>query len=662
MAGGVPTLDTVEVQAGVEDLIGTADSANQGTVLKQQLERRTTYRPGELLEATPGLVVSQHSGEGKANQYYLRGFNLDHGTDLRTTVDGMPVNQRSHGHGQGWTDINFIIPEVVASLQYKKGPYFADEGDFSSAGAAQLNYLDTLPNGIAQLGVGENGYRRAIVADSFAAAQGNVLYAGEYMHNDGPWTNPDDYRKVNGVLRYSEGTAQSGFDVTAMAYRGIWNATDQIPKRAVDSGQLSRWDAIDASDGGDVYRYSLSGAWHRTAGNGVTRANAYVINTKMQLFSNFGYFLDDPDNGDQFQQNDHRITYGANASHGWLGSFARRDAEYTVGVQYQGDSIFNGLYHTAARQRLSTTREDHIFEDSLGVYGQVSVPWTEKFRTVLGLRGDIYSFTVDSDNASNSGSQVDSIVNPKASVIFGPWHKTEYYVNLGGGFHSNDARGATIRVDPSTGDAVSKVSPLVRSKGYELGLRSAIVPGLQTTLAVFQLDIDSELLFIGDAGTTEASRPSRRRGVEWANFYLPVAWLTVDFDLAYTQARFTDSDAAGDRIPGAAERVASLAASVDKLGGFFGGLNWRYFGPRPLIEDNSVRSKATSIVNGQVGYNFTKRLRLSLEGFNLFDEQASSIDYYYASRLPGEAAEGIEDIHFHPVESRTFRVNVAMGL
>lgn len=317
-AGGIPTLDTVQVKAGAPDLIGEADSANVGTVTRQQLEARTVYRPGELLEATPGLIVSQHSGEGKANQFYLRGFNLDHGTDLRTTVDGMLVNQRSHSHGQGWTDLNFLIPELATGLQYKKGPYYAEEGDFASAGAVSIGYANKLPNGIAELGLGTNGFRRTLLADSPKVGNGNLLYALELYHNDGPFVHPDDYRKINTVLRYSEGNAANGFNVTAMAYKAKWNATDQIPQRAIDTGLISnRFDAIDSTDGGESHRYSLSSAWQNTNETSSTKINAYVIASELNLYSNFTYFLDDPVNGDQFNQPDRRTTTALNASHTW---------------------------------------------------------------------------------------------------------------------------------------------------------------------------------------------------------------------------------------------------------------------------------------------------------------------------------------------------------
>ena len=656
-AGGEQVLEKVVVLGQRASLVGVADSASVGTVTQAQLEARTVYRPGELLESAPGLIVSQHSGEGKANQFYLRGFNLDHGTDLRTSVDGMLVNQRSHSHGQGWTDLNFVIPELATGLEYKKGPYDASEGDFSSAGAVSLKYANVLPRGIANLSLGQNGYRRAVVANSSAAGEGNLLYALEFVHNDGPFVHPDDYGKFNAVLRYSQGDVSDGFSVTGMAYKAKWNATDQIAQRAIDSGLISnRFDAIDPTDGGNSHRYSVSADWRHATETTSTKVNAYLIGWQLNLFSNFTYFLDDPVNGDQFQQPDRRTTSAINASHTWQMPWGDRAGENTVGVQLQNDNIFNGLYSTKARQTLSTTRADHVVESSVGVYAENATRWSDWFRTVAGVRADSYRFSVKSNNELNSGKVTASLANPKLSLIFGPWAKTEYYVNLGGGFHSNDARGATITVDPKSGDPADKETPLARSRGYEVGVRTSIVPGLQASLSLYQLDFASELIFAGDAGTTEAGRPSRRTGFELASYYKLDGWLTIDADIAFARARFRDPDPVGQRIPGAVEGVASFALAVDNVGPYFGALQWRYFGPRPLIEDNSVRSQSTATFNGRIGYKISKDVRVELEGFNLTNRKASAIDYYYRSRLPGEPAAGVDDTHFHPIESRSFRV------
>jgi hypothetical protein len=665
-AGGIQTLDVVEVTDTTENLIGSADSANEGTVLQKQIEARPAYRIGELLEVTPGLIVSQHSGEGKANQYYLRGINLDHGTDLRITVDGMLVNERTHGHGQGYSDLNFMIPELISSIQYRKGPYYASEGDFASAGAVDINYVNTLPQGIASVTIGQDNYERALFADSVKLGPGNLLFAFEGVHNDGPWVNPEDFRKYSGVLRYSVGDALNGFNITAMGYKSLDTATNQIARRAVDEGLISRFGTLDPSDAVDASRYSLSAAWQRTADNSVTKANAYIIGNHLALFSNFTYFLNDPVNGDQFEQSDRRVTTGLNASQTWISRWGGHEVENTVGMQLQNDNIFVGLDNTQDRQVLSVVRFDHVVESSAGVYFQNSFRWSEIFRTVAGIRGDFYRFKVDSNNPANSGTADASIASPKLSLIFGPWAKTEYFINVGEGFHSNDARGTTITQVPGTGvDAnlpAQKVTPLVRSKGYEIGARTAIIPGLQSSLTFFQLNFASELVFVGDAGTTEAGRPSRRQGFEFANFYKPTPWLTIDADFAYTVARFTapDPDPAvqGNHIPGAVEGVGSLSVAVDNVGPYFGSLQLRYFGPRPLIEDNSERSKSSTTLNGRIGYKFSKNLLAYLEGFNLFDSKVSNIDYFYTSRLPGEPAEGVADIHFKPMEPLTLRLSV----
>ena len=639
-----PFMQRVLVEGARASQVGVADSAGMGSVSQRQLEARTIYRPGELLEATPGLVASQHSGEGKANQFYLRGFNLDHGTDLRTTVDGMPVNQRSHAHGQGWTDLNFIIPELVARLDYSKGPYNASTGDFSSAGATAINYSSRLPQDQASATAGQNGYGRALVAGSRESGDsGSWLYALEAVHNDGPWTRGDNYRKLNAVLRYSEGFANNGYTVTAMAYRGAWNATDQIPQRAVDNGSLGRFDGIDLSDGGQARRFSLSAAWARSDEKTTTKANAYIVNNRLELFSNFTYFLDDPVHGDQFAQPDRRVTSGFEASHSWHDHMDDMAWSTTLGMQAQNDNIFNALQHTQARQVLATVRADHIVETSAALYLQQRLRATPWLRGEAGLRLDRYRFAVGDARAD------ETLASPSISLAFGPWSRTEFYLNAGRGFHSNDARGVTQAQDPAT--------PLARSRGLEFGLRSEAVTGLQTVLAVYRLDFDSELVYLGDAGSTEAGRPSRRHGIEFSNYYKPFKWLSLDADLAFARGRFRPSAPEGDRIPGAVEGVAQLAATVTPAGPWSGALRLRWFGPRPLVEDNSVRSKSSATVNGRLAYKLAARTTLELEGFNLANRQVSAIDYFYESRLQGEA-EARAGIHFHPIEARSFRFSV----
>lgn len=634
-------IQRVLVEGSRAGLLGMADAASAGSVSQRDLAARTVYRPGELLEATPGLVVSQHSGEGKANQFYLRGFNLDHGTDLATFVDGMPVNQRSHAHGQGWTDLNFLIPEITARLDYTKGPYSARLGDFASAGSASITYANRLVQDVATVTAGQHGYVRTALAGSPSAGKGNLLYALEVLHNDGPFTRPDDYRKMNGVLRYSQGYANNGWSVTAMAYRGAWNATDQIPERAVAAGVLGRFDAVDPTDGGEAQRLSLSGVWRRTGSEAASRVSAYVIRNQLDLYSNFTYFLNDPVNGDQFSQPDRRVTSGLDAQHTWHVHRGETIAsDLTVGLTAQGDNIFNGLYGTRARQRIATTREDHIVESSAGVYVENATRWRPWLRSVAGVRADGYRFGVGSAKAR------DTLASPSLGVALGPWARTEFYLNFGSGFHSNDGRAA-----------VSGAAGLVRSRGLELGLRSEAIPKLHSAVSLYRLDFDSELRFVGDEGTTEAGPPSRRYGIEISNYYKPVTWLSLDVDAAFAHARSRGGGKAGSRIPGAVEGVGQFAVTVDRQGPWSGSLRLRYFGPRPLTEDDSVRSHASLTLNGRIGYRLRNDLRLEIEGFNLTNRRDAAVEYYYESRLKNEpVARG--DIHVHPIEPRSARITL----
>jgi hypothetical protein len=651
-----------DVERPAENVVGVAQSASQGAITARQLEARPVMRTGEVLETVPGVVISQHSGEGKANQYYLRGFNLDHGTDFSTTVAGLPVNMPTHGHGHGYSDLNFLIPELISGVQYSKGPYFADQGDFATAGAANINYTNTLARPIVRLGGGGQGFGRALVAASTTAGTGTVLGAVEVQHNDGPWHEPDDFQKVNALVRFTQGDALNGFSITGMGYRGTWDSTDQVPRRAIDDGRIGRYGTIDATDGGDSYRYSGSVEWQRTRNNASTKVSAFGLAYDLNLFSNFTYFLDDPVNGDQFRQADHRFVSGAKVTHRRLGQWGSRPVQNVVGVQLRHDAIGNvGLYHTVARQPLETIREDRVGQTSAGGFVQNETQWTPWLRTLAGLRVDGYRFDVTAGEALNSGTDHAGLVSPKGGAVFGPWQGTEFYVNGGFGFHSNDARGATITIDPATGEPAQRVTPLARARGAEVGVRSVRVPHLQSSLSVWTLNLDSELIFVGDAGNTEAGRPSHRYGLEFANYYSPTSWLTLDLDLSLSRARFTDIDPAGDVIPGAVSTVVQGGVTVDSVKNVFGSVRWRYFGPRALIEDDSVRSQATSLVNLEAGYKFSRSLRLAVDVFNALDARHSDIDYFYASRLPGEPAGGIDDVHLHPTLPRTARLSLIVG-
>jgi outer membrane receptor protein involved in Fe transport len=483
----------------------------------------------------------------------------------------------------------------------------------------------------------------------------------------------DDFRKLNGRLRFSRGDRYRGWSVTAMGYDGEWNATDQIPSRTAGT-TIDRFGLIDPALGGESGRYSLSGEFHRIEQRWSRTFNAYVLAYDLDLLSNFTYCLDGGGaasceiDDDQFLQRDDRTIFGSRFDQQWYRERGGRRIQWGVGAEVQFHTIDNGLFRTqdgAVRPGAAgTIREDSVNQWIGGVYADAEVRWSRWFRTVAGLRADHVDVDVDSDRVQNSGSRDDSIVSPRLSLIFGPWSKTELYANYGQGFHSNDARGMVTTVDPVSLDPVIPADPLVRSETADLGLRTTVIEGLQSTLSFFWIKLDSELVFVGDAGTTEPGPPSQRVGVEWANFFRLKPWLTLDLDVTYTDAEFLDVPAGEERIPGALEETLAAGIAVGRDTGWFSTVRWRYFGAFPLTEDNSVRGSATSLVNGRLGYGFGNGMRVVLDGFNLLDREDADIQYFYASRLPAsvspsgntEPVEGVEDVHFHPMESRTLRL------
>ena len=675
---------------------GTPDTASQLTIGGEELNARPVTRPGELLEAVPGLIVTQHSGEGKANQYFLRGYNLDHGTDMAIWVDDVPINMRTHAHGQGYSDLNWLMPETINAVDVRKGPYFADEGDFGSAGNLRIGLIDSVNKNVASLTLGSFGYERIFGMGSTKLGDGNLLLAGEAGAYNGPWANPDDMRKINSLMRYTQGTALDGFSVTGMAYSNQWNSTDQVPQRAITSGQIGLFGAEDPTDGGNTNRFALSARMAATDAAGSWKANAYIVKSELDLFNNFTYFLANPVLGDQFHQHDDRVMAGANASRTLNGSFAGLPMETTIGVQTRYDDINLALTDTFQRSFLGNVRSDDVAEASIGIYAQNTVKWNDWLKTTVGWRGDYYQAHVYSIfDGSNSGAVSAGIGSPKFTAVFGPFNKTEFFVGTGYGMHSNDARGATITEEPTDPSTKVSASPLlVRTKGVETGVRTKIVPGLESSLSVFALDQDSEIIFNGDAGDTSASRLSQRYGVEWTNRYRPLSWIDLDADLALTHARFLGFDseqaaiyaslagfpqaqignAPGNYIPNAPAMVASAGISLGEKTGLFGTLRWRYLGTSPLTEDNAFRSPPTSIFNGRIGYRFDNGWRIQLDALNLFNTRANQITYAYGSLIktdslynlcfPVQVAptavcqNGVMDYVLHPVEPLSIRLTL----
>ena len=431
----------------------------------------------------------------------------------------------------------------------------------------------------------------------------------------------------------------------------------KFPQRAIDSGLIDRLGSLDPTAGGESSRYSFSGSFTRSfEERRQLHAHAYVIDYDLNLFSNFTYFLEDPVNGDQFEQVDDRTILGGDISYRWAAPTGG-DTTYSIGTSLRRDDISEvGLHRTRSRERLSTVRSDEVLETSIGVWAQAETNWNDRWRTQFGLRADHYDFNVSSDLAANSGDASDTIIAPKFSVVYAFDSDSEMYFSTGRGFHSNDARGTTIQFDPVSGDPIERVDPLVASTGAEIGFRTFRDDKLNISASLWYLELDSELLFVGDAGGTEPTRSSRRYGLELPIYYRLDNWI-FDLEVALTSSRFVGSDPGGNVIPGSIETVVAAGVSAQYPNGMYGSLRARHFGDRPLIEDGSVTSDPSTVLNLMLGYE-REKFDIRFEVLNLLDADDQDIAYFFASRLAGEPAGGIEGLHIHPMEPRTVRTTL----
>ncbi|MGD2132952.1 MAG: TonB-dependent receptor [Maricaulaceae bacterium] len=650
--GGAATdNDTIIIFGRAVDLTGEAQSASEGVVGYGDFSLRPMLRPGELVEVIPGMIATQHSGGGKANQYFLRGFNLDHGTDFAGSIDGVPLNLRSHPHMNGYLDINFIIPEVIETVEFAKGTHHVALSDFSVAGAATFNTYDSVDQGFIGADVDSDGFYRLIAVDSYElGGDATLLYAANAEFNEGPFDVSEDLEKYSGMLKYSFPFRDGRLTASLIGYDSEWYATDQIPLRAVESGMISRFGSLDPNLGGKTHRYiaSLRGEWDRASLTG------YVQNYALDLYGNPTFFIDQV-NGDEFVQVGRRWSYGANGEIERDLGLHDGNSWVRLGFDTHFDDIDQtGLFLTTDRAPRETIRDDAVEAWKSGAFAEVGVDWTDRFRTSVGLRADHYAFDVSAVRPENSGDGSDTIFSPKASAVFATSDALEFYANYGQGFHTNDARGVVITVDPATGDPADPVDLLVRGEGAELGLRYHPSGDFNFSLAAFALELDSESIFVGDAGTSEPSGGTERSGIEAAAFWQPNPWLALDASAAWSHARFADEPSGADRIPNSVELVAGAGATVLFDNGVTGSLRVRYLGESPLIEANSVRSDPTTLTNLGVEKNFGS-FSLGLDVLNVFDVEDNDITYFYESQLLGEAAP-VEDIHFHPVHPRSFKL------
>jgi outer membrane cobalamin receptor len=673
-------VNEVVVTASRLNLIGVAATASQGSVTEKELELRPAYRPGQLLESTPGLVVTVHSGEGKANQYLLRGFNLDHGTDIANFVDDMPVNRPTNAHGQGYSDANFMMPEMAAGLDYTKGPYYAAVGDFGAVASTHVKLADEIPNQISVLG-GSYGVYNVFAGGTHKFDQDDRLVGGVYYgHLDGPFTHPDDFNKYAATLRYSHGTDSDGYSATAMYYKSTGNFTTDQPLRAIQEGLINRFGTLDPSDGNISERFSLSAHYAVTSEDWRFKASAYFVNSKMILWNDFTHFLDDPINGDQEQQTESRISVGGQAAFTYEHDFGPVQNETVFGEQTRYDTAYVDRRHTLQRQVLDyceapqvegpaiptpavggACNADRVHILDLGPYIENTTHWTHWLRTILGVREEYYQAQDTSLTTGFSGSASQTLFQPKGSIVLGPFFQTELYVSAGRGFHSDDVRGVfgTVPVE-GLPIAAGKTPLLAPADGEEVGVRTNLIPKLSIQVALFQEDFKSELAYDADAGQDGASAPSRRQGVEFSAEYKPYRWIELNTDLAFSKARYTggltDFGLNGPFIANAPSFIGSFGVLVDNLGPWFGGLQWRDLGPYPISDgDQYPQDKGYSEINVDAGYKVSPHLKLQFDVFNLLNTKADSAAYYYTSRLPGEPAEGVAGFQVHPLEPISFQ-------
>lgn len=645
-AGSAPgPMEEVIVFGRGTQLLGAADAASEGSVAGADLLVRPMLKTAELLEAVPGMLALQHSGSGKANQYFLRGFNLDHGTDFTTHVDGVPINLRSHGHGQGYLDVNGILPEVVDRIDYRKGTYRADVGDFSVAAASFIKTIDRLDETFVAIESGEYSWQRVAAGGTVDLENGSWTMLGEFKSYDGPWELDEGLEHVSVWTKYLMPTDFGELALTLSGYEGDWHPTEQIPERVIGSSVCADvFCSLDPTADGNTSRWIgtavLTGAeWNATA-----------------YFQTYDWFMQsNPTYEAQINQFDKRTTMGGRYDSSVI---AESNFELDWGIEFRHDDIGPvGLDAYDAGEFVQNISDNDIKETSYGVYAEAMFLPTERFRVMAGLRGDYYDFeatanqpgTVTADSPGTIvGSKTDSRFSPKLSFAYAASDIVELYGNWGKGFHSNDARGVVSPVDPVPG-----LSP---AEGYEAGARFEF-GNFKFTATRWWLDQDSELIFVGDSNSVEPKGASERDGYELTMFWRPVDWLGVDAVFTDNRARFVDNPE-GIYIDGAVENAAAFGVAATR-NNWEASMRVRYLGPYALTPDNARRASSTTGVNFRGAYSFEK-IQLYAELINAFDDDGKDITYWYEAFIAGYddvvlGAASIDDIDCEAVSCRMSR-------
>ena len=629
-------------------------SSSEQIIPGRDFELRPQGRPADILRLVPGLIINQHQGGGKAEQYLIRGFDADHGTDLAIFVDGLPVNLRSHAHGQGYADLHFLIPETVKAVDVLKGPYFPEYGDFDTAGAVVFLTRDYVEENTLEVAGGSFNTQRYLALLSPTRDALKTFIAVEGYRSDGPFEHPNGYVRFNIFAKATASLAQDmTLSVWASHYRAEWHGSGQLPSRAIRAGLIDRFGAIDPNEGGVSQRTNLNidYAWRVGTAQRVT-AHAYASYYALSLFNDFTLFLKDPEHGDMIIQRDRRVVAGFDTQYEIKSLPLGMPLTSTAGFQYRIDTPHIVLANAIQRHQVARVQDVSIVEQSYSPFVKFELVPLDKVRLVTGARGDIFLFHgtehVDTSEPFQTREVTKARPNVKANLILGPWLDTEFFANFGTGFHSNDARAVLTN---------TKLEALPTATGYEFGVRSRALPRMELFATYWFLDLSSELVFVGDDGTTEARGATHRDGVEVGIKIRPLDWLTLTGDFTYTRkAEFVDTGAA---IPLAPIWTARADVTVRLPWGLSSSLEMRYLGDRFADEDRHVTARGYTLLNWTGRYRY-RNLETFLSVENLADVHWREAQFSFTSRLPGEPAGGVNDVHFTPGAPRSFLGGIAV--
>ncbi len=639
----VDVLNFGEVTATAERPYSAASSM---ALREIDFELRPRQSAQDMLRLVPGLVIAQHAGGGKAEQIFLRGFDADHGTDVNISLDGLPVNMVSHAHGQGYADLHFVIPEAVRGIEVFKGPYFAEFGDFATAGSVRFLTKDELESNLISVEGGMFGEYRYLTALQLPLQSSTTTsyMAAEFFHTDGYFDSPSAFNRFNmfGKLRTQVG-GNGTLDIWMSGFGSGWNASGQIPERAVAGGLIDRFGSIDPSEGGTTQRENASVTYTGTAENTSTiLAQAYYSRYRFKLFSDFTFYRDDPVNGDEIEQDDDRTVIGARGEYTYGGSTGPVPTTTLLGSAFRADETTVQLWHTTQRRRLSNTVDALVHQKNMSMYVQEELHFSPLLRLQVGLRGDYFLFDVedqkrDSAHTDISGYVQQTILSPKANLVFSPERYLDVFLDFGGGFHSNDARAVVTQPGART---------LPRAWGAELGVTITPGSGFSVSAVAWGLDLQSELVYNGDDGTTEPSGRTRRVGLDFEGRAQILSWLYADADVTLSRGRFRDLPAGLDFIPLAPTVTATGGLTVRHPDGYEASLRFRHIDDRPANEDNSVTAHGYTVFDATLAYIFS-RIRVQLTGENIFNVAWNEAQFDTESRLKGESSP-VSELHFTP--------------